>query len=58
MSIETELDFLSPDSYSDSVSEETIDHSFITQSLDEGGTIMFSPMQYRLFQMMNKLLKT
>lgn len=36
MGIETELDFFSPDSYSDSVSEETIDESFITQSLDEG----------------------
>lgn len=36
MGIETELDFFSPDSYSDSVSEETIDDSFITQSLDEG----------------------
>ena len=27
MGIETELDFFSPDSYSDSVSEETIDDS-------------------------------
>ena len=36
MGIETELDFFSPDSYSDSVSEETIDDSLITQSLGEG----------------------
>ena len=36
MGIETELDFFSPDSYSDSVSEETINDSLITQSLGEG----------------------
>ena len=36
MGIETELDFFSPDSYSDSVSEETINDSLITQSLDDG----------------------
>ena len=36
MSIETELDFFSPDIYSDSVSDETIEDSLITQSLDDG----------------------
>lgn len=36
MGIETELDFFSLDSYSDSVSEETIDNSLITQSLGDG----------------------
>ena len=36
MSIETELDFFSPDIYSDSVSNETIEDSLITQSLDDG----------------------
>ena len=36
MGIETELDFFSPYSISDSVSNESIDESFITQSVDDG----------------------